>query len=304
MAQGLETAQGTQDTVVVGYDGSSHADAALDWATREARRRGAGLRVVHAADYPGMVPGPTVASPWVPAGASDAAAEVTRRGVRRAAELAPDLEITERTTVGSPPGALVEESVTAGLLVVGTRGRGNLAGALLGSVAFAVSAHAHCPVVVVRGDGSRHPGPDHPVVVGVDGSPAAQAALRLAARTAAETSAPLLLVAAWQPPAVEAPEAATWTKVRGDEVGESARGAATQVVTAAEQAVRAEHPGLTVRGEVHGGSPAVVLGDMSAGAGMVVVGARGRGGFTGLLLGSVSHGVIQRARVPVAVVRG
>ena len=70
----------------------------------------------------------------------------------------------------SPAAELVDASHGAQLLVLGTRGHGEVVGTLLGSVAFAVTAHAACPVVVVRGDGSRHPGPEHSVVVGVDGS--------------------------------------------------------------------------------------------------------------------------------------
>ena len=290
-------------SVVVGYDGTDHAAAALDWAAHEAARRSGTLHVVYAADYPGLVPGPIGVSPYLPERAISIAAEVTAEGVARARELEPGLHVTHLTEVGSASGVLVQESSGAALLVVGTRGHGELAGALLGSVAFTVSAHAHCPVVVVRGD-TAPPGPDRPVVVGVDGSPSSEAALRFAAAAATEAQAPLVLVAAWRPAAAETWEAAYWTSVApGAELGEAARRAATDVVTASEALVHGSFPQLEVRQEVVGGPADRVLADFSSGAGLVVVGARGRGGFTGLLLGSVSHGVIHRSACPVAVVR-
>jgi nucleotide-binding universal stress UspA family protein len=171
-------------------------------------------------------------------------------------------------------------------------------------VAFAVSSHARCPVVVVRGDGTTVPGPDRPVVVGIDGSPAAAAALRFGARTAAETSAPLVLVGAWHPPAGDTWEAAYWvTMTPGEGAGAAAERATQDVLDRARDVARDAHPGLEVRTEAIGGSAGRVLADASKGAGLVVVGARGRGGFSGLLLGSVSHAVIHRATCPVAVVR-
>lgn len=291
-------------SVVVGYDGSPHAAAAVQWAAAEARRRGVALHVVYAADYPGLVPGPVGVSPYLPERAVALAADVALEGVRLALEAEDGLEVTHLTEIGSASGVLVDESAGAGLLVVGTRGHGELAGALLGSVAFAVSAHAHCPVVVVRGDPSVLPGPGRQVVVGVDGSKPSQAALRFAATTAAETFAPLVLVTAWHPAPAETWEAAYWTSVDpGAGLGETARRAAEDVVSEAEREARQAYPDLQTRTEVIGGPADRVLADCSADAALVVVGARGRGGFTGLLLGSVSHGVIHRASCPVAVVR-
>jgi len=290
--------------VVVGYDGSEQAVAALRWAVAEARRRRTSLHVVYAADYPGLVPGPIGVNPWLPERAVAVAADVAVGGQDRARTLAPELTVTHRAEIGSAAGVLVEESADAALLVVGTRGHGDLAGLLLGSVAFAVSAHAHCPVAVVRGDGSAGPGAGRPVVVGVDGSKPAEAAAGVAASLAARDGAPLVVAAAWHPAAAETWEAAYWTSVQpGQQLGEAARRAAQDVADEAARTARELHPGLEVGTEVVGGPADRVLADLSLDASLVVVGARGRGGFAGLVLGSVSHGVIHRSSCPVLVVR-
>lgn len=292
-------AEAAQGAVVVGYDGSAQARAAVQWAAQEAVRRAASLHVAYAADYPGPV-----APSWLPEEAVRSAASVAAEGAEHARAAAPGLEVTRSTSIGSPAGVLVDESRRASLLVVGTRGHGELLGALLGSVAFAVSAHAPCPVVVVRGDATARPGPDAPVVVGVDGSAEADQALRFAADTAADTGAPLVVTAAWRPPAGEVWEAAAWTTRVSENLGDAAERAARDMTVRAEAAALDAHPGLAVRREVVPGPAGRVLADLSAGAGLVVVGARGRGGFAGLLLGSVSHAVIHGATCPVAVVRG
>jgi nucleotide-binding universal stress UspA family protein len=290
--------------VVVGYDGSAHSGTAVDWAAAEAARCSLPLHVLYAADYPGLVPGPIGQSPWLPERAVQTAESLAAEGAARARKTAPDVQTTWATVVGSASGALVDASAGASSVVVGTRGHGQLAGSLLGSVAFAVSAHAHCPVVVVRGNGATAPGPERPVVVGVDGSPAAAAALEYAADVAARASAPLVVLAAWQMAAAETWEAAYWISVEpGSEPGEAARRAAGEVADEAAARARDRHPGLVARPQVVDGPAGRALSEASSAAGLLVVGARGRGGFKGLLLGSVSHAVIHGSSCPVAVVR-
>jgi nucleotide-binding universal stress UspA family protein len=111
--------------------------------------------------------------------------------------------------LGSPAGQLVDASRDADLIVLGSRGRGRLRAGLLGSTSYAVTAHARCPVVIVRAGaeqqeqqeetaGDLHvarPGPEHPVVVGVDDSEAAQRALDAAAAWAEREHAALHVVA-------------------------------------------------------------------------------------------------------------
>jgi nucleotide-binding universal stress UspA family protein len=291
--------------VVVGYDGSPAAGVAVDWAARTASRRGIPLEVVYA-DLPGLASGPVGAYAGIPASGDEMSRLVADDGAARARKLVRDVEVTSRVAVGGAAGALVEASRQASLVVVGNRGHGPLAGALLGSVAYAVTSHAHCPVVVVRGDGIAEPGPDRPVVVGVDGSQGTSAALRFAAGTAAALRAPLTALSAWTPARSDPWAQEYWALTDAEaqvDLRPVARRACEQVVADAVAEASAFRPALTVRGVVTEAAPAVALADASRAAALLVVGARGHGGFAGLLLGSVSHTVIHAAACPVAVVR-
>ena len=289
---GVEPSPGTRKPeapVVVGYNGRKHSRDALLWAAEEAVRRDAPLLVVYAANYPGMTLGPGRGLLEPEPGALDAAQEVTTFGVAEALEAFPELRVAGATEVTSPSEALTEASADAQLLVIGTRGHGRVAGALLGSVAFAVAASARCPVVVVTGDPTnRSAGPEHRVVVGADGSAPAIAAVTFAAERAAMSSADLeIVVCTGDHPDFESAEL---------------RASAEQIARAAAIRLRDGRPGLTVTTRVEDSPAERVLVDASADAGLVVVGTRGRGAFTGMLLGSVSHAVIHGAHCPVAVV--
>jgi len=288
--------------VVVGYDGSPSAAPALVWAAAEAQRRGAPLTVLHAVDGFGASAGMLAAAPELATGAADLARRVALDGVARARATARGVQTLPRTRLGDAATALVEASRSADLVVVGNRGRGALAGAVMGSVAFTVSAHAHCPVVVVRGDGERSPGPGHRVVVGVDGSPGAAAALAFAAGAAARSGAPLRVVSAWTPPEALATSTAFGVAVDAG-LTDMSRRAAEDVVEEAVAQVRLAFGDLVVEQTVAQEPARLALTRGSAEAGLVVVGARGHGCVAGLFLGSVSHGAIHAARCPVAVVR-
>jgi nucleotide-binding universal stress UspA family protein len=273
--------------VVVGYNGRRHSQEALAWAVAEALRRDVLLRVVYAANYPGMTlgPGPGLLDPEP--GALEAAQEVTLAGVTEALRDQPDLRIAGSTEVTSPARALVEESTRAGLVVVGTRGFGRMVGALLGSVAFNVAARAECPVVVVKGDPAEPEGAERRVVVGTDGSAAASAAVAFAATRAADAGAALEIISCTgEHPDVEL----------------HLRASAATIAEAAADRVRQTHHGLAVTTRMEDSPADRILVDASADAELVVVGTRGRGAFEGLLLGSVSHAVIHGAGCPVAVV--
>jgi nucleotide-binding universal stress UspA family protein len=277
--------------VVVGYNGTSHARAALVWAAGEAHRRGVRLLVVYAANYPGMTlePGPGLLDPSP--GALDAAEEVTARGVTEALATRPGLRVTGTTEVTSPTRTLILAAEEAGLLVIGTRGHGRVLGPLLGSVAFTVAARAPCPVIVVRTDTDpRQVEAVRDVVVGTDGSPCAEGAVRFAADQAAATSSPLRIVTCTgeQKPSEVSPD--------------RLRASAQLIADTARQAVHRTHPQLTVTTVVEDGPAERAIVDASATAALVVVGTRGRGAFLGMLLGSVSHAVIHGARCPVAVI--
>jgi nucleotide-binding universal stress UspA family protein len=278
-------------SVVCGYNGTDHSRAALTWAAAEAARRDAPLLVLFAANYSGMTlePGPGLLE-REPRALEDAE-EVTAGGVLEALELDVGMRVAGATEVTSPSQALVEASEHAELIVLGSRGYGRLVGALLGSVAFAVSARARCPVIVVKAESvDRQGGPARRVVVGTDGSAGATAAVGFAAERAAATSAVLDIVTC-----------TGGRQVRNIDVNDL-RAAAVHIAAAAESRLQATHPGLTVTTRVEDCPAEITLIGASSTADLVVVGTRGRGAFEGMMLGSVSHAVIHGAQSAVAAV--
>ena len=140
---------GPDAPVVVGVDGSAYADAALRWATDQAAATGSRLEIVTAWDWPRSygwaVPVPSDFDPAADAARLVAAGEEAVRAAH------PEVACTGTVVQGAAPAVLVDASRRARLLVVGSRGHGELAGMLIGSVGQYCVAHAHCPVVVVRG---------------------------------------------------------------------------------------------------------------------------------------------------------
>ena len=276
--------------VVVGVDGSASAYRAVEWAAGEAHRRGVGLRLVRAfswttADHP---------TGWV-ARYRNEMLDVSRRQVARAVRVAadtrPDVEAESQVEIGAPIEVLSSEARRAQLLVLGDRGLGEVAGLVLGSVAVSLAARGACPVVVVRGERA---GADGPVVVGVDGSPVSEAALAFAFDAAAARGVDLVAVHAWSPTAIDEELASL---VEWDASAESA------VLAERLAGWGQKYPQVAVRRTVVRDGAVRALVTASAGAQLVVVGSRGRGNAAGLLLGSVSHGVLHGAHCPVAVVR-
>ncbi len=294
-------------TIVVGYDGSPGSGQALDWAAMTAKDLGGKLTIVHAVNL-GMIPGFSMfESNEYESPVEDASKSVLDEARARAREHLDDAAISTSSDMGSPAGALVDLSATADLVVTGTRARGRLAGGLLGSTSYSVAAHAKCPVVVVRavhGDDAAppRPGPDRPVVVGVDDSDPASRGVAAAAEVAAISGAPLRIAYVAHAPSME-----SWAYVETSKAGSDAthrvRQHADTTLSAAADQAKAAHPDLEVSSEVLYGEPGPVLAELASTAGLVVVGSRGRGGFAGMLLGSTSHRLIHDATCPVMVVR-
>ncbi|MBO0874145.1 MAG: universal stress protein [Pseudonocardia sp.] len=288
--------------VIAGLDGSEPGRQAARWAAAEASRRCAPLRLVHAVNVAPYTP----AAGYVPAqGLFEALEDEARRWLLEAkADIGaayPALPIDLEVAVGHPVQVLVARSENAGLVVLGASGAGGLAGALAGSTAIALTAHGRCPVAVVRGPAPGEAPPDEgPVVVGVDGSPASEAAVGIAFEEASLRGARLLAVHAW-------------TGFESDSEYNTARRFADDwtSVHAAEREVLAErlagwqekYPDVEVRRLVARRRPAPCLLRYAADARLLVVGSRGRGGFTGMLLGSTSRTLIQHATCPVIVAR-
>ena len=290
--------------VVVGFDGSAPSTAALDWAAAEAARRGLPLKVVLAVELGTALPMPMDSgAPWAMAKIEGAAQEVLADAVERARKTDPGLVVESKLVIDTAAAALVDASRSAALIVVGNRGHGDFVGTLLGSVAFGVTAHALCPVAVVRGGSMRVPGPDAPVVVGVDGSSPSNAAIDEGAELADRAGAPLKVVAAYQVPITGWVGVTPWLDVYPeDELAEAAEGTAKAVLAEARERIRRNHPDLDVEFTAARARPADALAERSRTAGVVVVGSRGRGGFRSLILGSVSRGLVHNAESPVLVV--
>jgi nucleotide-binding universal stress UspA family protein len=288
--------------IVVGFDGSPGAEAALDWAARTAQRQGRPLTVLHTSNLAAAVPGTGYVPDVVSDTLAEAAAATLNAGVERAAAVLDRSQITGTTTIGGPAAELVAASEGADLVVTGCRARGRLASGLLGSVAYAVTAHAKCPAVVVRGQDAAYPDATHDVVVGVDDSDASDRALGVAADIAAEAGAPLHIVRV-EPLHVPDSWASVETRHAGSEHTHALRAEAEATLERAEKHARASHPDLAIETEILYGEAGHALAPLGDRAGLIVVGSRGRGGFAGLLLGSVSHIVIHEANCPVMVVR-
>lgn len=144
--------------IVVGFDGSSNAEAALRWAAAEARLREARLRVVHAWRIPLYVaPAPwSVAAPGAFLNLDEEVQEKLEREAWRLAEEAAGRAAEEaggdvgaEVLHGAPAHTLLEAAAGADLLVVGSRGMGGFRGLLLGSVSQQCAQHAPCPLVIV-----------------------------------------------------------------------------------------------------------------------------------------------------------
>jgi nucleotide-binding universal stress UspA family protein len=200
---------------------------------------------------------------------------------------------------GLPADVLIDESRTARLVVVGDRGTGGFRELLLGSVAAAVAAHGQCPVMVHRGTGPHARAEDRPVVVGVDGSPLSDAAVRFAFDAAAVRGAPLVAIHTWLDVNTAGlwaglPSMIDWPAIQADE----------ECVLAKKLAPwQKAYPHVPVRTLVVRDNPEHALLAHSARAQLVVVGSRGRGTLAALGLGSVSHALLHAADCPVVVVR-
>ncbi|GIJ22807.1 universal stress protein [Micromonospora lutea] len=289
-------ASDTDAPVVVGVDGSEIALHAVRYAAREAAYRQRPLRIVHAFIWP-MMRVPLGPAPGAPAdgGLRNQAERCVDEAVAEAAKVAPEVTVTGAVVDGAPAAVLVAEARHAVEIVLGNRGLGGFAGLLLGSVAVQVSAHAECPVLVVRGEARA----DGPVVVGVDGSELSQEAVRYAFEEAAWRGTELVAVRAWLYPTPAGPGDILPLVYDLDAFREEEERTLAEAVAGWSE----RFPEVPVRRLLVRGSPGRALVEQSRTAQLVVVGARGRGALGGLLLGSVSHAVLHHAHSPLAIVR-
>ncbi|MEU6577563.1 universal stress protein [Streptomyces sp. NPDC046805] len=278
--------------IVVGVDPDPSLRMALAWAADDAARRRLPLRVVHAEGVPTGGYRREVPPSWEEWNEAlhKAGTEVLEEAVAFVAARHPRVEADTLLAEGDPVWVLREQSRDATAVVLGSQHLSRAQEALgSGSVAVPVMARAHCPVVVVPEAEHITQDPAY-YVVGVDGSELSAAAVDLAFEEAALRGAQLRALYVWQPgPLGFLNEIAAQQECR-------------RLLSECVAGRHDRYPDVDLHSELVIGHPVEALTEASAHALGLVVGTRGRGGFTGLLLGSVSQGVLQHARCPVLAV--
>jgi nucleotide-binding universal stress UspA family protein len=280
--------------IVVGVDGSAASNAAASWAAHQAAMRNVPLTVVHA------VATPTATWPPVPYPESlairleDDGKKAIIHAIKIAEDAMPEdgkVLISRELVYSTPAPTLIEMSNEAEMVVVGTAGRGLLARGVLGSVSSTVVRHANCPVAVIHDEDL--PDQKAPVLVGIDGSPTSGRATELAFDEASRRGVDLIALHAWSDVTIEVPFL-DWETVEEEaqrSLGEALAGWGER------------YPDVTVRRVIVRDRPARHLIDAAESAQLVVVGSHGRGGLTGMLLGSVSNTLLHSVRIPVIVAK-
>jgi len=287
--------------VVVGVDGSEGSLVALRWAAHEAARRSWPLQVVTCAQLPVAIEVGMMGVSGFEGSTMDTIVKdqegVNQRAVdlARSLGLGPNVKVGGETILGSPAYALVGAANEDDLLVVGATGHPGRMSDMLGSVATIVAHRAKCPMVVVHGV-PRSDNEIKRIVVGIDGSPGSDQATAWAIDQAVRSDAELVLVHGWVYPYAGA-------RTGVSEPRDEMRLDAMRTLETAMANVRDQVPGLRCHSVISEESASKAIIDAAVDGDLVVVGSRGRGGFSALMLGSVSRTVVQHSPCPVAVIR-
>lgn len=274
--------------VVVGIDGSAQAMNAARWAADHAVATGSDLRIVTVAH---TLTGPVEVASRVRAGHHHRHDDYLKEARTEVGQAHPELSVSTVLRHGDTLRELIQESGRAGAVVIGSRGSGGFSGLLLGSTSLRLTARAHAPVIVVPHSSPRRSG----IVVGDDGSDQAIAARTFAfwqARCRRQSLHVVRVIAG-----------AYWYGPEGP-YGEWLRAAIRRgedSLAAELDPWRQDHPEVPVRTSVLWGHPADVLRSQAQDSALLVIGTRGHGWATSLLLGSISHNVLHHAPCPVAV---
>jgi len=282
--------------VIIGVDGSSASQAAVRWAARDAALRHVPLTLVHVLLIPMASTWPELAMPY---GVEES---IQRRGhtaletacvVAQEALGGSEVDIQMKMPTGNIVSTLSDMSKESAMLVLGVRGENAIPQRHLGSVAHGVLHHAHCPVAVIQ-DGGVAPQSAAPVLLGIDGSPASEEATAVAFDEASRRGVDLIALHSWADYGPYEVPIVDWQPQL-----EAGKEALAERLAGWQE----RYPEVAVERRLVWGEPAYTLAAASKEAQLMVLGSHGRGGFAGMLLGSVSSTAVQISRVPVIVAR-
>ena len=287
--------------IVVGVDGSAASASAVRWAAREAELRNLPLAVVSV-----LAPVVQAGGPWPEVPVPEEyvriqqaeATDVVDKAVRSAADgAAAALQITGEVVLGPIVATLVNMSARADMMVVGCRGEDAVSRALLGSVSSGLVHHAHCPVAIIHAE--ELPSERAPVVVGIDGSPTSELATAIAFDEASRRGVDLVALHAWSDMGPIEFASANWAPIEWRNI----KVAEEEVLSERLSGWNDQYPDVTVHRVVVCDRPGPRLLERAGEAQLLVLGSHGRGGFPGMLLGSVCNAVVNSAQIPVIIAR-
>ena len=285
----------TEFPIMICVDGSAASDAAVAWGAREAALRQLPVTLIHAVEP--VVVGWPVGQLYaeMPDWQRDNARHVIEHARETlSAGLAGSAPPETRTEVvySAVLPALIDASKDTRMVIAGSQGLGAVGRLLLGSVTAGLLQHAHCPVAVIHSEAATDP--DAPVLVGIDGSPASEAATAVAFDEASRRGVGLVALHVWSDVGVFPVLGMDWRDRERD---------GQELLAARLAGWQERYPDVHVERLLFCDKPSHWLLKESERAQLVVVGSHGRRGFPGMLLGSVSSAVAQAARIPVIVVR-
>ncbi|WP_040786487.1 universal stress protein [Nocardia pneumoniae] len=297
MTENATASSGQADgPIVAAADGSATSYHAVAWAAVDAAVHRCRLHIVTSvAIRTGVGPGPTLTEQdvaWMRTGGERVLTEAAR--VARTAAAGEALAISTELIVEPVIPYLIDRSRQARMLVVGSRGLGAFRRELLGSVSTAVTRHAHCPVAVVHSTSATDAfSSSKPVLVGVDGTANSVPAIELAYEEASRRKVGLTALHAWSDTS-SVDLQLDWDTVREQE---------DELLAERLAGFGERYPDVPVRRVLMRDRPVRSLLDESEDAQLLVVGSHGRGGFTGMLLGSTSSALLHAVECPMIVVR-